>query len=113
MTTQEIFSAIKRKESNQKPQLYAVYEALVYLLWLGGYQRRHIADALGVHPDSISYTIQTSRAHLSVADKLVQQAKQDLREHKLEIRPYFEHNERGIVKLRTTLYIDNHKYQRV
>ena len=112
MKTTDIFSAITRKESSQRPALYAMYEALIYSLWNAGYQRRHIADALGVHPDSVSYTIQTSRTHLTIGDKLVKSAVDELRKHKLEIKPYFEMFEGGIVRLRTSLYIDKRKFKK-
>lgn len=111
MTTSEIFTAIKRRESNGRAVLYPVWEALVYTLYKEGYVRRYIADALHVHPDSISYAVSLCMEHLDANDENVKNASKALGEHDLTLKPYFEMTGKGgTSRVRTELFIDGIKY---
>ncbi len=111
MKAKEIIDSIGRSTQNGRPMIYPLYEALVYLLYRMGYNRRHIADALRVHPDTVSYALKIARDHIDIQDANVTNFVKEISVHTVSLQPHFEEDEdNGVQKIRTQLLIDGYIY---
>lgn len=111
MRAKEIIDYVGRTTKNGRPMLYPLYEALVYLLYKMGYNRRHIADALRIHPDTVSYALKIARDHIDIQDPDVTNFINEISRHTMSLQPYFEEeSDSGVQKIRTTLVIDGYIY---
>lgn len=111
MTTEELLSAIRKNPRNGRPVIYPLFESIAYSLHKAGYHRKFIADAMRVHPDSVSYMVETARGHIETGDERVIRAMKEIAQHDFVLLPYFDMSGKGgTSKIRTDLYIDTIKY---
>lgn len=111
MKAKQIIDYVTRSVPSGRPTIYPVYEAIVYSLYKQGYNRRHIADALRVHPDSVSYALKIARDHVDVQDTNVLNFIEEIQKHTVSLCPHFEEDStNGVQKIRTNLLIDGYIY---
>mgnify|MGYP002520595440 CR=1 FL=1 len=109
MKAKEIIDYVSHSTQNGRPIIYPLYEALVYMLYRMGYNRRHIADALRVHPDTVSYALKIARDHMDIQDANVTNFVDEISMHAISLQPYFEADkDNGVQKVRTNLFIDGY-----
>jgi len=104
MTSCEI--AISLREKKRQPRSHTLWMAAIFNLYRKGYNRRHIASAFHVHPDTVSYSCDKIRGLMDINDKITMDSMEILKTHIIDIFPYFEKTG-ATYSIKTYVKIDN------
>lgn len=106
MNTNELIKIIL--QCSRIPEEIALRMALIFTLYNNGYKTQHIALAMNICRNSVTYACQKVRELVDINDNIMLDALSIVKEHSTELVPYFVKGDKTY-QVKAYLEIDNVK----